>query len=263
MKRVVYFVFLLHYSMCICQNSHLDAISISAKKRENKTTLGFDGMGNTYYLDYNVLSKQNGEQNWEYKNMALGKITSVDFINPLKIVVFYEDFNTIIILDNQLNEIQKINLQDSNTSIIASNVGMSSQNQLWIYNAVNQKIILYNFLNKTARAIGNSIPETIKHLQSDFNNLYWIDENNNWYSIDIFGKVTLIAIVPSFEKVQIIDNEKLLFSKEGSVFYLNRKSNTIYEISIVEKSFENYFYKDQILAIFTNQQIIKYKIKLP
>jgi hypothetical protein len=29
--------------------------------------------------------------------------------NPLNIVLFYENFNVVILLDNQLNETQKIN----------------------------------------------------------------------------------------------------------------------------------------------------------
>ena len=70
-------------------------------------------------------------------------------------------------------------------------------------------------------------------------------------------------MVPSFDKIQIIDDEKLLYVKDGSIFYMNNKSNSILKIEIVEKSFENFYYKDQILAIFTNQLITNYKIKLP
>ena len=56
---------------------------------------------------------------------------------------------------------------------------------------------------------------------------------------------------------------KLLFSRENILYCLNNITKTVYEIEIVEKSFQNYYYKDQFLAIFTNQQIKNYKIKLP
>ena len=36
------------------------------------------------------------------------KIKKVDLINPLKVTLFYEEFNTVVLLDNQMNEIQKI-----------------------------------------------------------------------------------------------------------------------------------------------------------
>ena len=263
MKNVIYFLLCCSCIISFGQNHKLKTTALDTKELENKTYVGFDGLGNNYYIKDNVFSKQNESQTWEYKNVALGKITSVDYINPLKIVVFYEDFNTIITLDNQLNEIQKLNLFDIDNTIFASKVGMASQDQFWIYNALTQQILLFDYLKNTFKNIGNPIQENIKYTQTDFNNFYWIDEINNWYSIDIFGKVTLLANIPPFEKIQIIDADKLLFSRDTILYCLDNKMKSVYEIEIVEKSFQNYYYKDQILAIFTNQQIKNYKIKLP
>ena len=263
MKNAFYFFLFFFCTIGFCQNTKLKTTALSTKEIENKTYIGFDGLGNNYYIKDNVFIKQNESQVWEYKNVALGKITSVDYLNPLKLVVFYEDFNTIITLDNQLNEIQKLNIFDIDNTIFASKVGLASQDQFWIYNSLTQQIMLFDYLKKTSKIIGNPIQETIKYTQSDFNNFYWIDEINNWYAIDIFGKVTLLANIPPFEKIQIIDNEKLLFSRDNILYSLNNQTKVVHEIEIVEKSFQNYYYKDQILAIFTNQQIKNYKIKLP
>jgi len=263
MKKLFYLLLLFSCPMVFGQHQKLKTTALNTAELENKTYIGFDGLGNNYYIKDNVFIKQNETQKWEYKNVALGKITSVDYLNPLQIVVFYEDFNTIITLDNQLNEIQKLNLFDSDTTIFASKIGLASQNQFWIYNALTQQILLFDYLKKTYKNIGNPIQESIQYTQSDFNNFYWIDEINNWFAIDIFGKVTLLANIPPFEKIQIIDNERLLFSRDNILYCLNNVTKTVYEIEIVEKSFQNYYYKDQILAIFTNQQIKNYKIKLP
>ena len=72
-----------------------------------------------------------------------------------------------------------------------------------------------------------------------------------------------MANIPPFEKIQIVDNEKLLFSRDNILYSLNNQTKVVHEIEIVENSFQNFYYKDQILAIFTNQQIKNYKIKLP
>jgi hypothetical protein len=263
MKKVFYFTLLFVFSSGFCQKPKLKTTVIDTKELENKIYSGFDGLGNNYYIKENVFIKQDAKQKWEYKNVALGKITSVDFINPLQIVVFYENFNTIITLDSQMNEIQKLNLFDIDNSIFASKIGMASQNQFWIYNALTQQVMLFNYANNTFKNIGNPIHESIKFTQSDFNDFYWIDENNNWYSTDIFGKVTLLANIPPWEKIQIIDSDRLLFSHDSILYCLNNKTKVIYEIEIVEKSFQNFYYKDQILAIFTNQQIKNLKLKLP
>jgi len=262
-KKAFYLLVFISCAVGFSQNKKVKTTAVSSSEIENKTYIGFDGLGNNYYIKDNVFIKQNESKTWEYKNIALGKITSVDYVNPLKIVVFYEDFNTIITLDNQLNEIQKLNLFDVDNGIFASKVGLASQEQFWIYNSLTQQIILFDYLKKTFKNIGNPIQEGIKHTQSDFNNFYWIDEINNWYTTDIFGKVTLLANIPPFEKIQIIDSERLLFSRDNILYCLNNKTKTVYEIEIVEKSFQNYYYKDQFLAIFTNQQIKNYKIKLP
>jgi hypothetical protein len=50
---------------------------------------------------------KSARETFVYQNFSLGKITKVDLQNPLKIVLFYENFNTVVTLDNQLNEIQK------------------------------------------------------------------------------------------------------------------------------------------------------------
>ncbi|WP_396194090.1 hypothetical protein [Flavobacterium sp.] len=259
--------FLLFSILLFCdslaQNAILKTQLLQTETLNDKVFKGFDGLGNQYFVKTNVFIKQSETEAWEYKNVALGKISSVDFINPLKIILFYEDFNTIILLDNQLNEIQKLNLFDIDNTIFASKIGMASQNQFWIYNALTQQIMLFDYLKNTSKNIGNPIQENIKFTQSDFNYFYWVDEINNWYSIDIFGKITLLANIPPFETMQIVDNQTLLFVKDNTLYCLSTKTQSVFEIQIVEKSFPNFYFKDQILAIFTDQQIKKYKIKLP
>jgi len=262
-KMVFSLLVLLLFSNGLAQNKPLETQLLLTETLNDKVFIGFDGLGQQYFVKNNIFIKQTETENWEYKNVALGKISSVDFINPLKILLFYEDFNTVILLDNQLNEIQKLNLFDIDNTIFASKIGMASQNQFWIYNALTQQIMLFDYLKNTSKNIGNPIQENIKFTQSDFNYFYWVDEINNWYSIDIFGKITLLANIPPFENMQIVDNQTLLFVKDNTLYCLSTKTQSVFEIQIVEKSFPNFYFKDQILAIFTDQQIKKYKIKLP
>ena len=82
------------------------------------------------------------------------------------------------------------------------------------------------------------------------------DEKMAYFNLEV-GQVTGI------EKIQIIDRDQLLFLQDNSLYCLNNQTKTVFEIDIVEKSFQNFYYKDQILAIFTDQQIKNFKIKLP
>ena len=262
MKNIL-IIILFYNTFSFSQNQKLTATILNSTPVVAETFIGLDGLGNYYYIKNNVFTKQSNDQVLEYKNISFGKISSVDIINPLKILLFYENFNTVITLDNQLNEIQKINFSDFDNSIVVTKIGMASQNQFWIYNSINQKIGLYDYLKNSIKTIGNPIQINIKDFQTDFNTFYWIDEINNWYSCDIFGKVILLASIPPFDKIQIFDNEKLMFSKDDKIYFLDNKTKALIKIEIFEKSFQNFYYKDQILAIFTNQQITNYKIKLP
>lgn len=225
--------------------------------------VGFDTMGDYYFIKDNVFTKKNALQTWQYKNVALGKITAVDIINPLKIVVFYENFNTCVLLDAQLNEILQKNFSIALKETLVSNIGLASNNRLWLFNSLTNTILLYDYTTNTNQTVGQALTQKIVYAQTNFNTFYWIDELNNLYSCDVFGKVTLLCTVPAYDKIQILDNDRLLFSANNSLYLLNNISKSIFQIEIVENSFENFYCKDQNLAIFTNQEITNYKIKIP
>jgi hypothetical protein len=45
---------------------------------------------------------------------------------PLNIVLFYENFNVVILLDNQLNETQKINFLENTSAFMVSGIASKS-----------------------------------------------------------------------------------------------------------------------------------------
>ncbi|MGV9004600.1 hypothetical protein [Flavobacterium sp.] len=260
-RKVYTIVFLL---VCfIGESQKLSSTLLSANSVLCETYVGFDTLGDNYFITDNVFIKKSSSQTWNYKNVVLGKITSVDIINPLQIVLFYEDFNTAILLDNQLNEVQKINFSSLEIPIIASNVKLSGRNKLWVFNTINQKLGLFDTTKNTNSEFPIPVQGTIVQTQSDFNTFYWIDDLNNCYSCSIFGTVTLLCNVPAFDTIQIIDKERILFSVTNKLYLLNYAKKSIFEIEIVENSFKKFYYKDQILAIFTDQEIKKFKINLP
>lgn len=262
-KRFFLLLLVFTITSTLAQNQSQPLIPLSAQKTEADQFLGFDVLGNLYYLKNKVLFKKNEIQTWQYKNLVLGKITKVDFLNPLKILLFYEDFNTVIMLDNQLNEIQKINFSDNSAPLMIGAIGIASQNRLWIYDRLSQQIGLFDYLKDTFQTITPSFQSAMKHYESNFNSFQWIDEKNNWYSCDIFGKVTAIGTVPDFEQMQFVNNEMILFFKDGKLHLQHIQNQKCYPIATDDKSFESFYYKDQILAIFTATEIKNYKITIP
>ena len=123
---------------------------------------GFDNQKNQYGIKNNVVIKRS-TTDFEYKNIGLGKITRIDFQNPLQIVVFYKDFNTVVLLDNQLNEIKRIDFNLKPELVQLEAVGLSAQNQLWIYDGITNKIGLYNITNDHLKWISTPLKSGLKN----------------------------------------------------------------------------------------------------
>jgi hypothetical protein len=271
MNKTVRKILILLYITCSflavsAQGQKTNATLISQFIVDIDDFLGYDSFGFSYHIKNNVFRKTKGNEVFEYKNVSLGNITKVDILNPLKIVLFYEDFNTVVLLDNQLNKMTEINFSQNNTPIVVPAIGMSTQNQLWIFNTLNQQIGLFDYLKNEYKTVSTPLTEAIKYYQTDFNTFYWIDKKNNFFSCDIFGKTIALEKVPDFDQIEIIDSNSYIFSKANLLYFKGKAStslDTFFEIKILQKSFDKFCYKDQILSIFTAKEITNYKIVTP
>ncbi len=267
MRRILLCVFIVCWSSSFWgQNQKISGPVISKFAHNADQFIGYDSFGYLYQIKNNIFSKTKGNEFFEYKNISLGNITRADIQNPLKIVLFYEDFNSAVLLDNQLNKMTEINFSQNPVPIAAGAVGMSTQNQLWVYNTLNQQIGLFDYLKNEYKTVSIPLTESIKYYQTDFNSFYWIDKKNNLFLCNIFGKISSLGNVPEFEKIEIIDPQKYIFKKDNSLYFRSiNKTNTStdLEIEILEKSFDKFCYKDQILSIFTTKEIVNYKIVIP
>lgn len=235
-----------------------DSIAIKADNY-----VGYDDLGFHYFMSQNKLIKTNNTLKFEYQNINLGKITKVDLQNPLRIIIFYENFNTIIALDNQLNEIRKINFNEINPEVLIGATGTASQNSYWIFNQLNQQLGIYNYINNTFRYVGVTFDKTIKNYWCNYNNFFWIDTENNFFSSDIFGKKNYLGKIPSFDAISTSDGDFFIYEKNEKLTLFSPTKEISYPIEIVQKSFKSFHYKNQNLAIFTDQGITNYKINLP
>lgn len=219
-----------------------------------------------YSVQAHVFRKTLDKEYFEYKNVSLGKITKVDIQNPLKLLLYYEDFNTVILLDNQLNETQRIDFSLEKTPLNVTAIGIASLNQLWIYNSLNQQLGLYDYLKNTYKTVGTPLTAKIKHYTSDFNTFTWIDENNQGYSCSIFGNITSLGAYPTGDQLQIISTTTVLLSEKEELYIATRQRDNSWvkrKLSIAEKRFEKFYYQGQNLTIFTTEGIYNFKIILP
>jgi|SRR5690606_13208154 len=236
---------------------------LSHAKAGAERFIGTDAFGAEYTIADNEFRKLQDGASFKYKNLSYGNIFKADIQNPLQIVLFYKKFNTAVLLDNQLNEISHINFSRLTEPVIAEAAGLAAQNKLWIYDITTQQIGLFDTTQNNYKTITPQLEETIKYYQSGYNYFYWIDSQNRCFAVNLFGKVASLGSVTDFDDILFVSAAAVLLKKEGRLYYYNLKTGSSKPIDIVEKSFMSFFYKEQILSIFTGSEINHYKITLP
>ncbi len=68
-----------------------------------------------------------------------GQASLIDVSNPLKILLYYRDFATIVVLDRLLNVRNIIDLRKQNILQVRA-IGQSYDNKIWVYDKVENKL---------------------------------------------------------------------------------------------------------------------------
>lgn len=102
-----------------------------------------DNLDNIYLLNSrNQLKKlsSNGDSVAIYNDVKhFGKATLIDVSNPLKVLLYYKNFGTIVVLDRFLNLKNTIDLRNKNI-LQAKAIGQSYDNKIWVYDEVESKL---------------------------------------------------------------------------------------------------------------------------
>ncbi|MEZ4909101.1 MAG: hypothetical protein R2771_16000 [Saprospiraceae bacterium] len=206
----------------------------------NVINFEIDKLANRYIIYENgdivkYFSDENNKYTCNFSN--LGILTSIDVTNPQKILLFYIDFQEIIIVDNTLSEISRIKLH-SNMYITA--IGMSNDGNIWLYDSISHKIILIDNKNNIideSQPMDSPFPMHISEnkIYERENNLYIFDNKLGIikYSniLDFDSKYDVINVQhPSFEndKIWYFDNTK---NQILSFNFILRESQLIYDLN--------------------------------
>ncbi|WP_320815813.1 hypothetical protein [Flavobacterium sp.] len=260
MKTALSYLFLIvNFSLAAQTNYTCNKLdSLSFEKAEQ--FLGKDNFQNYYYTSNNQLFKQNKNKTYNYKNIALGKIHDIAIENPLQIVLLYKNFNTVVLLDNQLNEVQKIDFNTIDPFLTITSIGFGGQNKLWFFDSNTQKIGLYDLITSSVKFLSTPFKGIISKKMATYNFLYFINYYNEYLSISIFGKIENLGSIPANDDFCFLDESKIIFTNNDSFFIYDFAFKTTSKLNVREKSIQNFFFKDDILSIFTDNKIINYQM---
>jgi hypothetical protein len=120
-----------------------------------------------------------------------GNISSVDVTNPLKIILYYKGFATVVVLDRLLNIRNTINFRKQNIFSVQS-ITTSYDNYLWLFDEQDYKLKKIDDDGKLLqestdfRMLFDSVPSPSQLIDKD-NFVYLYDTAKGFYIFDYYG----------------------------------------------------------------------------
>ena len=251
-------LYLIYFSVLGNENS-LELKLISKKETKNENIRGIDNLNNIYSIKNNELIKSSDVRDYYYRNNLYSNISSIDVRNSLKIKLFYENSNTLVVLDNKLSEISKINFNIINPNKIISKFSASNDNNIWVYNELNSKIELYNYINNTFRIVNSEISGEVISLESNYK-YCWVLTDSHIYKFNYFGSLITKTAVNNIQQIEIF-NDNLFFKKDNELFYYDQDLLIEYKLDLENLLIKDFFVINQSLYIYDSEHFIKYQIQ--
>ena len=178
------------------------------------TQFAADNLGNVYVLTpAGLLIKFNNKGdslNAFNEVRRYGTVYAMDVTNPMKVLLYYKDFSTIVMLDRYLNRINMIDLRKSGI-FQAKAVGLAYDNNVWIFDEQSAKLKKIDengsLISETAdlRQVLDVTPSPTKIIDRD-GFVYVYDIANGLYVFDYYGTLKNTIALTGISDLQVIGN---------------------------------------------------------
>ena len=220
-----------------------------------------DELGNIYVLknDEIELYRASGEF-WARNSIkTIGKIHSMDVFYSLKPMLYSQELQQLVVLDNTLS-IQGDFVWLSRrgypqTSLVASSV----QNHFWLYDQLDMQLIRVNKQwqvivesGRLDQLLGISLEPT-QILEHD-NWVYVNDPKNGILVFDLFGTYSKTIPITGATAIQL-RNKELFYMKEGKAYSYDTMHFTITEINIPAEDLHSIRVEEERILYLTKKGI--------
>jgi len=222
---ILLFYFFACFNQAKANNDSTLQLSLTKTIKGDFSNFTADNLGNIYLI---TASNQIKKLNANLDSVGVfndvkryGNIFSIDVTNPLKILVYYKDFATILILDKQLNNRNVIDLRQQNILQVKA-IAQSYDNNIWLFDEVDNKL---KKIDETGKALLETpdfrllfedaiVPQHI----IDMNGLlYLYNSKKGWMVFDYYGSLKNQFPILNWKDVQVTDN--FLRGRDSSNFY--------------------------------------------
>lgn len=200
-----------------------------------------DNLGNYFLLDKNNQLKKlsnNGDSVGVFNDVKrFGKLYSIDATNPLKVLLYYKDYNTVVVLDRFLNNVNTIDLRKAGI-FQAGPIALSYDNNIWVYDEAESKIKKLNdqgevnFESTDLRMVMDTVPLPVKIVDRD-NFVYLYDPGQGLLVFDYYGTLKNKLPFLHLHDVQVLD-KTMMGRKDGALVVYQLGSLNLREYKLPE-----------------------------
>ncbi len=184
-----------------------------------------DNLGNIYLI---TSSNQLKKLNEKFDSIGLfndvkryGSIYSVDASNPLKVLVYYKDFLTVVVLDRFLNARTTIDLRQQNI-VQAKAICQSYDNNMWVFDELDAKIKKLDDNGKVLlesadfRMLFEEVPNPSQIIDAD-GQLYLYNSKHGFTVFDYYGAMKNNYSITNWKDVQVVNS--ILTGSDSNYLY--------------------------------------------
>jgi len=256
MKFLNYFFIL--FSFGVFGQNQITTSLINSTPFEDTYLVRIDEFGTQYFFNGNTFFAKGTFGNLEYTNIKLGNISSANAFNPLKINLFYTDFNTVIILDNRLAKIQEIDFNNITPFRDISHVSSAYDNDLWVFNVHTQQLELFNYKSNKTKHKTLPIEGQVLDITSNYN-YCWLLTSKYIYTYNYIG--TLISKLKNdgFEAIKA-NGQNLYLLKDNKLFFKAKNEESFIIVKIPELLISQFFVTNETLYIYDGKNVNQYQL---
>lgn len=186
-----------------------------------------DNLDNLYLITSNNQLKKldaNGDSVAVFNDVKkYGNLSYVDVTNPLKALLYYKNYSTVVMLDRLLAVRNNINLRKQNIFYV-NNVTLSYDNYIWVFDEEDFKLKKIDEEGKLLQAstdwrmLFDTVPALVTIIDRD-NFVYLYDPEKGFYIFDYYGSFKNRLAFLNWTNVEVNENTVYGFSNNKLYSY--------------------------------------------
>ncbi len=184
-----------------------------------------DNLGNIYVVSKdNQLKKlsADGDSLAVYNAVSrYGNVYFIDVTNPLKILIYYREFSTIVAVDRFFNIINTIDLRSLNIFQVKA-IALAYDNNIWLFDELDAKLKRIgddgSLIDQTTdfRQLFDTVPDP-SVIVDQGGLVYLYDSTHGVYAFDHYGSLKNHIQLKGWQDFTVID--KFIMGREGNTFF--------------------------------------------